>query len=158
MDPVERGHARDARNGPPMPTRDGAEISVSEPILRLPRSIPTPCMRPLAAALLLALLGCGSADAGTAQPSADTTLVVASDPELRAMAAEMLPQLAERSGLTLVAPVRIERRGIHLRLERFDSALHACAQGPAVRAANPGTVRMKAYCTSKGRLVETPFT
>jgi CheY-like chemotaxis protein len=38
------------------------------------------------------------------------TLVVSDDPELRALAAELLPDLAERSGLELRAPVRLARR------------------------------------------------
>lgn len=75
-------------------------------------------MRLSAAVLLLAVAGCGRADAGASLPPLDTTLVVASDPGLRAMAAEMLPHLAERSGLELVAPVRIERRS-RSDLERY---------------------------------------
>ncbi len=38
------------------------------------------------------------------------TLVVSDDPELRRMAGDLLPALAERSGLELRAPVRVERR------------------------------------------------
>lgn len=53
---------------------------------------------------LVLLVGCGEA------PAADTTLVISSDPELRAMAAELLPGLASRSGLELREPVRLERR------------------------------------------------
>ena len=37
-------------------------------------------------------------------------MVVSSDPDLAALAAELLPGLAERSGLALVEPVRLERR------------------------------------------------
>lgn len=67
-------------------------------------------MRVLAVALILASAACGSADAGPPLLPPDTTLVVASDPELRALAAEILPRLAERSGLELREPVRLERR------------------------------------------------
>lgn len=67
-------------------------------------------MRLLAAALLLATVACDRADAGPPLLPPDTTMVVASDPELRALAAELLPQLAERSGLELREPVRLERR------------------------------------------------
>jgi len=59
----------------------------------------------------LALLGC--AERVPAQASAGVgvdTLVVSSDAELREMAAALLPELAERSGLELRAPVRLERR------------------------------------------------
>jgi len=38
------------------------------------------------------------------------SFVISSDPELRALAAELLPDLAERSGLALHRPVRLERR------------------------------------------------
>jgi hypothetical protein len=56
-------------------------------------------------ALVTALAACG----GQAQePSSD--LVVSSDPELRRLAAEILPDLAVRAGLDLIAPVRVERR------------------------------------------------
>lgn len=58
----------------------------------------------------LAGVGCGAAEADATALGVDTTLVVTSDPELRAMAAELLPGLAERAGMTLSAPVRIERR------------------------------------------------
>jgi hypothetical protein len=37
-------------------------------------------------------------------------MVISSDPELAALAESLLPDLAERSGLTLNAPVRLERR------------------------------------------------
>jgi len=37
-------------------------------------------------------------------------MVVSSDPELIALASQLLPGLAERSGLTLTGPVRLERR------------------------------------------------
>ncbi len=61
--------------------------------------------------LLGAVAGCSRADADPSLMSdADTTLVVSSDPELRALAAELLPGLSERSGLELRHPVRVERR------------------------------------------------
>jgi hypothetical protein len=41
---------------------------------------------------------------------ADVGLVKSTDPELARSAAELLPALAERSGLSLVEPVRVERR------------------------------------------------
>lgn len=53
------------------------------------------------------LMGCGNPQAASAP---DDTLVISSDPELRAAAAELLPDLAVRSGLELRAPVRVENR------------------------------------------------
>jgi len=53
------------------------------------------------------LMGCGNPQAASAP---DDTLVISSDPELRAAAAELLPDLAARSGLELRAPVRVENR------------------------------------------------
>lgn len=74
----------------------------------------------LAGAAALLLSACGGEPAagsnGAAGPAArqvapaDTTLVVSSDPELRAVVAELLPDLAGRSGLELREPVRVERR------------------------------------------------
>jgi len=56
-----------------------------------------------ATALALALSACG--------PQAqDTTFVVSSDPGLRAMVSELLPDLATRAGMELVRPIRVERR------------------------------------------------
>jgi hypothetical protein len=55
--------------------------------------------------LVLGLAACG----GEAQ-EVEEGLVVSSDPELRRLAAELLPDLASRAGLELVAPVRLERR------------------------------------------------
>ncbi|NNM33569.1 MAG: hypothetical protein HKO53_10910 [Gemmatimonadetes bacterium] len=49
-----------------------------------------------------------SATGGGAQATA--SLVVSSDPELRAMAAELLPDLAARAGMELREPVRLESR------------------------------------------------
>lgn len=68
-------------------------------------------MRILSLLLLLAPVAC--ADVPAEAPAAvapDTTLVVSSDPELRALAGELLPGLAARSGMALGEPVRIERR------------------------------------------------
>lgn len=63
-------------------------------------------MIPLVAGLLaLLLLGC---DAPAQE--VDTTFVRSSDPELRETVAELLPDVARRSGLELVRPVRVERR------------------------------------------------
>ena len=57
----------------------------------------------------IALLGSSVAAACGAQQGADP-MVVSSDPELAELAADLLPGLAERSGLALVEPVRLERR------------------------------------------------
>jgi hypothetical protein len=54
-------------------------------------------------AFLFLLLAC-------APPSAQDPLVVSSDPELAALAAELLPDIAARAGLPLERPVRLERR------------------------------------------------
>lgn len=65
----------------------------------------THALRPLVTALLLTALGaCG----GDAQEPA--VRVTSSDPELRAMAERLLPDLAGRAGLELQEPVRLERR------------------------------------------------
>jgi len=62
--------------------------------------------RPLCAALLLAAVFVGHASAqGGSEP-----MVISADPQLAAIAQSLLPQLAERSGLPLRAPVRLERR------------------------------------------------
>ena len=55
-------------------------------------------------ALSLALACCGGPEA------TDTTMVISSDPELRALVASLLPDLAARSGLELREPIRVERR------------------------------------------------
>ncbi len=67
-------------------------------------------------ALCVALSGCGSEE-GSGEGSGpgirvepDTSMVRSSDPTLRRMAAELLPDLAERSGLELREPVRVEAR------------------------------------------------
>ena len=57
----------------------------------------------LTASLALLAVACGP------QAQADT-LVTSSDPGLMRMAGELLPDLAERAGLELTRPVRIERR------------------------------------------------
>lgn len=49
---------------------------------------------------------------------ADTTLVISSDPELRRQVESLLPGLAERSGLELRRPVKVERRS-RTELERY---------------------------------------
>ena len=62
-------------------------------------------IRPIATALIsLAALaaGCGA--------QAGSEFVVTSDPELRRLAAEVLPDIAERSGMDLKVPVRLEVR------------------------------------------------
>lgn len=65
----------------------------------------------LSALLLIGGVACSDAPAETpGGPAPDTTLVTSSDPELRAMAQELLPGLAARSGMSLHEPVRIERR------------------------------------------------
>ncbi|HSR42512.1 MAG TPA: hypothetical protein VLL48_10075 [Longimicrobiales bacterium] len=64
----------------------------------------------LAGFATLVLAGCGGEPPAQEAPAADTTLVVSSDPELRRVVAELLPDLAERSGLELREPVRVERR------------------------------------------------
>jgi len=56
-----------------------------------------------AGALALLLSACGS-------QAPDTTLVISSDPALRARVAELLPVLAERAGMELIRPIRAERR------------------------------------------------
>jgi hypothetical protein len=55
--------------------------------------------------LVTAIAACGG---GAQEPASD--LVVSTDPELRRIAAEILPDLAARAGLELIAPVRLERR------------------------------------------------
>ena len=62
----------------------------------------------LAGALLL--LGSSVTAACGAQQDGARTMVVSSDPELAQLAAELLPGLAERSGLDLREPIRLERR------------------------------------------------
>lgn len=72
---------------------------------------------------LLALAACAG-DAGRGEAAgdvADTAWVQSSDAELRLQAARMLPELARRSGMALVEPVRIERRS-RAELERYLSA------------------------------------
>lgn len=64
----------------------------------------TPDLRALSFLVLGLALACGPA------PAQDASLVRSSDPELRRVAAELLPDLARRSGLELLEPVRVERR------------------------------------------------
>lgn len=68
-------------------------------------------MRYIAASLALLTVAC--------EPQTQTgALVTSSDPELARMAAELLPDLAARAGLSLTRPVRIERR-TREELERY---------------------------------------
>lgn len=73
-------------------------------------------------ALCIVLWGCAPEGGGEAFPSAeeraDTALVVSSDPELRRLASTLLPTLADRAGLELLDPVRVERRSRE-QLERY---------------------------------------
>lgn len=74
---------------------------------------------PIAIVVGLALLGCAErAPAQVQAAAAADTLVVSSDPELRALASSLLPDLAVRSGLELRGPVRLERRS-RAELETF---------------------------------------
>lgn len=91
-------------------------------------------VRAIAAGAALGLVaGCGASDAipdpadarasgASAGLDASTfdasTYVLGADPELRAIAADLLPGLTARSGLELVAPVRVERRS-RPELERY---------------------------------------
>ncbi|GAG25354.1 unnamed protein product, partial [marine sediment metagenome] len=61
----------------------------------------------LAGVVLLVLVGC-SADPGSSQGV--ESLVLSSDPELRDVVVEILPDLARRTGMELIAPIRVERR------------------------------------------------
>ncbi|MDT8342009.1 MAG: hypothetical protein RQ751_10900, partial [Longimicrobiales bacterium] len=81
-------------------------------------------MQNLMLALLATLLSACTGEAaddrtadGNGGAVADT-LVVSSDPELRALAERILPGLAARSGLELRAPVRLERRS-RAQLEQY---------------------------------------
>ena len=68
-------------------------------------------IRYFAASLALLTIAC--------EPQAPTdALVTSSDPELARMAAELLPDLAARAGLSLTRPVRLERR-TREELERY---------------------------------------
>jgi len=59
--------------------------------------------------LLAAVIGLAALASGC-QAQAQSDLVRSSDPELGAMAAELLPDLARRSGMELLHPVRLEER------------------------------------------------
>ncbi len=61
------------------------------------------------AALLAVILVFGGATGCSGQPDG-SEWVISSDPELVRVASELLPALAERSGLELRMPVRVERR------------------------------------------------
>ena len=69
------------------------------------RAVRTARLTWAACVVVTALAACGG---GAQEPASD--LVISSDRELRRMAAEILPGLADRAGLDLVAPVRVERR------------------------------------------------
>lgn len=68
------------------------------------RSVLEAAPGPVVATVALAI----AVPACSAQPSSD--MVVSSDPELGALAAELLPDLAARAGMELRAPVRLEER------------------------------------------------
>jgi len=55
------------------------------------------------ATLVLALTAC-------VPQGQDTIFVISSDPDLKARASELLPDLASRAGMELVRPIRVERR------------------------------------------------
>jgi hypothetical protein len=61
----------------------------------------------LAGFVFLVMVGC-SADPGGSQGV--ESLVLSSDPELREVVVEILPDLARRTGFELIAPIRVERR------------------------------------------------
>jgi hypothetical protein len=60
--------------------------------------------------ILATLAACVVAEPIQPVGAAADTVVVSADPELRRMAGDLLPALAERSGLELREPVRVERR------------------------------------------------
>ncbi len=63
------------------------------------------------ALLCAALAGAGSSVAiADASAQVATEMVISSDPDLRALAARLLPDLAARSGMELTRPVRLEMR------------------------------------------------
>ncbi len=72
--------------------------------------------------LALSIAACGGDATAAQQPAGtaafDTTLVISDDPELRALAIEILPGLAARSGLPLIKPIRLVRR-TRAELEQF---------------------------------------
>ncbi len=65
---------------------------------------------PRSLSMLFVILGCGG--------SVDDALVTSSDPRLAEMAVRILPDLAARAGMELLAPVRVERRS-RIELERY---------------------------------------
>ncbi len=58
----------------------------------------------------LAVSACEPQERSAGPSDPDTTLVLSTDPELRSSAAALLPDLAERAGLELLRPVRVEWR------------------------------------------------
>jgi hypothetical protein len=60
--------------------------------------------------ILATLAACTAVEPTPSLGGPADTVVVSADPELRRMAGDLLPALAERSGLELRAPVRVERR------------------------------------------------
>ncbi|MBT8488831.1 MAG: hypothetical protein HKN72_01245 [Gemmatimonadetes bacterium] len=71
--------------------------------------ISVPLAAPPARSLSIALLAL-AVSAGGCRAQATQSLVISSDPELGAMAAELLPDLAARAGMELREPVRLESR------------------------------------------------
>ena len=61
--------------------------------------------------LALAVSGCGG-------QTSQSSMVVSSNPELAVIGEELLPRLAERSGMDLSHPVRIEARQVASRFVR----------------------------------------
>jgi hypothetical protein len=88
-------------------------------------------IRALCSSFLLSLAACNS-------PPAEDTLVVSSDAELRTLAEELLPDLAERAGLELVRPVRLERRSreqlVRYLTARLDKELPPALESRLVRS------------------------
>lgn len=103
--------------------------------------------RGLLALVLLAGVACG----GTAQSA--SSLVRSSDPQLAALAAKLLPDLARRAGLELHRPVRVERRS-RAELERYlrhkldqdlpDSVARAEVESYALLGLVPDTLNLRA--------------
>lgn len=65
---------------------------------------------PLVGALLAVLTAFSLACTRHLSEESGAALVISDDPELRRLAAELLPEIATRSGLELTAPVRVARR------------------------------------------------
>jgi len=64
----------------------------------------------LLAAMVLLQLGCFDPDPTGGAPRTSSGMVISGDEELRTLAEALVPLLAERAGLPLLAPVRVERR------------------------------------------------